>query len=100
FEEHIQQAEIEDVCHRMLELREKCVSKKTGEAYIISSKGGRQNSPEDAAVKYIHGFIVEFSSEEDRKYYLEEDPAHLAFVKSLEGVVKEAGIFDFTPGVF
>jgi hypothetical protein len=43
---------------------------------------------------------VEFDNEEDRKYYLEKDPAHLAFVKSVGAVVKKVQVVDFTPGVF
>jgi hypothetical protein len=31
---------------------------------------------------------------------LEEDPAHRAFVQSIEGVVKRAQVVDFTPGEF
>ncbi|KAL6717606.1 hypothetical protein ACLMJK_005521 [Lecanora helva] len=62
--------------------------------------GGRQNSPEDAAVHYTHAFVVEFEKEEDRKYYLEEDPAHLEFVKGIgEFLAGKPGIMDFTPGV-
>ena len=47
-----------------------------------------------------HIFVVEFVNEEDRAYYLEKDPAHLAFVKSIGGVVKNAQVVDFNPGVF
>jgi hypothetical protein len=37
---------------------------------------------------------------EDRKYYLEEDPAHLAFVKSLENIIQNVRVVDYTPGEF
>lgn len=47
-----------------------------------------------------HAFVSEFDSEEDRRYYLEKDPAHLAFVKSISGVVSKAQVVDFSPGVF
>ncbi len=43
---------------------------------------------------------MEFENEEDRKYYLEKDPAHLAFVESIGSVVKKAQVVDFTVGVF
>jgi hypothetical protein len=45
---------------------------------------------------------MEFENEEDRKYYVERDPAHLAFVESIGSAVKEeqAQAVDFTPGVF
>ncbi len=44
--------------------------------------------------------MVEFASEEDRKYYVWEDPAHLAFKKSLKGLVEKVGVVDYTPGVY
>ena len=41
-----------------------------------------------------------FANEEDRRYYLEEDPVHLAFVKSLEGIIQNVRVVDYTPGAF
>ena len=51
-------------------------------------------------IQYI--FIAEFSNREDRKYYLEKDPAHLAFVDDLtkSGFLVNATVVDFTPGVW
>lgn len=51
-------------------------------------------------IQYI--FIAEFSNKEDRKYYLEKDPAHLAFVEDLKksGFLANATVVDFTPGEF
>lgn len=47
-----------------------------------------------------HVFISEFENEEDRQYYLKEDPAHLAFIKSVAGIVSKVQVVDFTPGEF
>lgn len=44
--------------------------------------------------------MSQFESEEDRRYYLEKDPAHLEFVRSLEGLVRNVRVVDFEPGVF
>lgn len=44
--------------------------------------------------------MSEFQTEEDRKYYLEKDPAHLAFVKSLDGIIENVRVVDFEPGKF
>lgn len=44
--------------------------------------------------------MVEFENEEDRRYYLKEDPAHAAFVKSMDGLVDGLGVMDFEDGVF
>jgi len=47
-----------------------------------------------------HGFVMEFDNEEDRTYYLEKDPAHLGFVKSIGGLVTNVTVVDYVPGVF
>lgn len=47
-----------------------------------------------------HAFISEFENEEDRKYYLHKDPAHLDFIKSVAGIVAKGQVIDFTPGAF
>ncbi len=44
--------------------------------------------------------MSEFQSEEDRKYYLEKDPAHLEFVASLGGLVENVRVVDFEPGKY
>lgn len=49
---------------------------------------------------FSHGFVSEFQNEEDRKYYLEKDPAHLEFVKSLDGIIQNVRVVDFEPGKF
>jgi hypothetical protein len=49
---------------------------------------------------FTHGFVSHFANEEDRRYYLEEDPAHLAFVKSLDGIIEHVRVVDYTPGVY
>jgi hypothetical protein len=36
----------------------------------------------------------------DDQHSLEKDPAHLEFVASLEGVIQNARVVDFEPGVF
>lgn len=41
-----------------------------------------------------------FASEEDRKYYLEKDPAHLEFVASLEEIIQNVRVVDYSPGKF
>jgi hypothetical protein len=43
---------------------------------------------------------VEFENDDDRMYYLDKDPAHLAFKKSIGAVVKKVQVVDFSPGVF
>lgn len=47
-----------------------------------------------------HAFVVEFANKEDRDYYVQKDPAHQAFIKSLDGIVEKVQVIDFTAGVF
>lgn len=49
---------------------------------------------------FTHGFVSHFANEEDRKYYLEEDPAHLGFVKSLGGIIENVRVVDYEAGKF
>lgn len=49
---------------------------------------------------FTHGFVCSFENKKDRDYYLHEDPAHLAFVKSLDGLVADVRVVDFEPGVY
>jgi hypothetical protein len=47
-----------------------------------------------------HGFVVEFTSKEDRDYYVSKAPAHQAFVKSIDGKVEDSRVLDYEPGTF
>ena len=107
------------VCRRMLSLRTDCVHPRTNRPYILDSSGGKDNSPEGHQVVepllssmpfeidhvylqggFSHGFVSHFANDEDRKYYLTEDPAHLGFVKSLDGVIQNIRVVDYEPGSF
>lgn len=47
-----------------------------------------------------HAFVLEFSTAEDRDYYVSKDPKHQEFVKSLSGLVVNAQVMDYTPGIY
>jgi len=91
---------IKDVCARMLALKSQCLHPKTEQPYIVSTVGGRDNSPEGHQGGFSHGFVTHFDNEEDRSYYLNKDPAHLGFVKSLDGIIQNVRVVDFEPGVY
>lgn len=91
---------IHDICRRMLALHQLCVNPTTKKPYILDSTGGRDNSPEGHQGAFSHAFVTHFANEEDRRYYLEEDPAHLEFVKSLEGIIQNVRVVDYSPGQF
>ncbi|KAI6714185.1 stress responsive A/B barrel domain protein [Diplocarpon mali] len=84
----------------MLALRQTCLYPTSKEPYIVDSTGGRDNSPEGHQGAFSHAFVTHFKNEEDRRYYLEEDPAHRAFVESLKGVIQNVRVVDYSPGVF
>ena len=44
--------------------------------------------------------MLDFANAEDRGYYISKDPVHLAFIKSLDGMVKSVRVLDFEAGVF
>ncbi|KAE8452868.1 hypothetical protein EG329_013140 [Mollisiaceae sp. DMI_Dod_QoI] len=100
FKPSTESAVIHDVSKRMLALKSNCVHPTTKQTYILDSTGGRDNSPEGHQGGFSHAFVSHFANEEDRRYYLEEDPAHLAFVKSLENVIQNVRVVDYNPGVF
>jgi hypothetical protein len=47
-----------------------------------------------------HAFIIRFDSDEDRDYYVKEDPAHQAFKNAAVAVVKKAQVIGFQEGTF
>ncbi|KAM0329444.1 hypothetical protein ACHAQA_004752 [Verticillium albo-atrum] len=91
---------IKDATTRMLQLKENCVHPTSGTPYILSAKGGRDNSVENLQGGITHAFVVEFSSASDRNYYVKEDPEHQAFIKSIDGLVTKAVVVDFADGIY
>lgn len=99
----------------MLALKDTCIHPQTQAPYMKSYGGGKNNSPEGAAVSLSnlsrvaqltriqgglqYGFVSEFESEADREYYLNKDPSHLKFVEDVGKIVEKATVFDFEPGV-
>ncbi|KAF2257034.1 dabb-domain-containing protein [Trematosphaeria pertusa] len=92
--------QVDNACKRMLALGQKCLHPTTNKPYVISLVGGKNNSPEGHAGASTHGFVVEFEKEDDREYYLNKDPEHLAFVKSVREIVEDIRVVDFEPGKF
>lgn len=44
--------------------------------------------------------MVWFENEQDRDYYVREDPAHQEFVKSIGEVIQSVRVLDFEPEVY
>ncbi|KAH7629633.1 dabb-domain-containing protein [Sordaria sp. MPI-SDFR-AT-0083] len=57
-----------------------------------------QEEVQDGRISHV--FVSEFDTPEDRKFYLEEDPAFREFVESIEGIVEGRQVVEFSPGEF
>ncbi|RAK95613.1 uncharacterized protein BO80DRAFT_321448, partial [Aspergillus ibericus CBS 121593] len=58
------------------------------------ASGEKDNSSEGIQNGITHAFVVQFPTAEDRDYYVKQDPAHQAFVKSLDGIIEKAQVID------
>ncbi|KAL7931670.1 hypothetical protein V8C35DRAFT_309202 [Trichoderma chlorosporum] len=92
--------DVKAACARFLALKESCIHPTTEARYILSLKGGKDNSIEGLQNGITHAFVVEFASAEDRDYYVTTDPAHRDFVKTLGGIVDKGIVVDFSDGVY
>ncbi|KIH87317.1 hypothetical protein SPBR_05407 [Sporothrix brasiliensis 5110] len=84
----------------LLQFKEDAAPETVKEPYILSIKGGRDNSAEGMQGGITHGFVVEFATAADRDYYAKNDPAHLAYAASLRALVTKAVVVDFADGVY
>lgn len=85
----------------MIALKDNCIHPDTNRPYMKMSVGGTDPYPQDHQEDgFTHAFISEFENPEDRKYFSESDPAHMAFIASMEGIVEKRQVVDFCPGVF
>ncbi|EOO02886.1 putative stress responsive a b barrel domain-containing protein [Phaeoacremonium minimum UCRPA7] len=91
---------IQEACGRMIALKDACVNPSTQKPYIVSLRGGKDNSAEGKQGGATHGFVVEFASTADRDYYIQHDPAHQTFVQSASDIVQNAIVVDFENGLF
>jgi hypothetical protein len=82
----------------MLALRDNCVGAASGNPYITSLSGGKNNSTEGFASPFTHGFVVEFDSVQDRDYYVDKDPAHQDFKNSSSELIQSVKVLDYEPG--
>ncbi|KAK7181564.1 hypothetical protein DPSP01_008962 [Paraphaeosphaeria sporulosa] len=100
FKDGVAPADLKDVTLQMLSLQKSCIHPTTGAPYIKSITGGKDNSPEGLQDGLSHAFVVQFFSNEDRDYYVNQDPAHDAFKKAAGPIIDKAVVVDFQNGVF
>lgn len=102
FKEGIAPEVVNKACGSFLALKDACVLPGTTTPYILSLKGGKDNSIEGLQRGVTHGFVVEFASPVDREYYVNTDPAHQAFKAIIGELVEELKtvVVDFSGGIF
>ncbi|KAF3921369.1 hypothetical protein ABW20_dc0107561 [Dactylellina cionopaga] len=91
---------LKPLCTAFYTLKDTCIHPDTQKPYILSIKGGYDNSEEGLQHGHTYGFIVEFANKYDRDIYVNKDGAHDVFKKALGSVNASATVIDFTPGVF
>ncbi|KAF2738622.1 stress responsive A/B barrel domain protein [Polyplosphaeria fusca] len=91
---------IQNACAEMLGLKDRCIHERSNKTYILSAKGGTNNSPENIANGFTHAFVMEFKGAEDRDYYADKDPVHEDSKKGLRNVVDKVQVLDFEDRVF
>ncbi|KAF2642361.1 hypothetical protein P280DRAFT_447676 [Massarina eburnea CBS 473.64] len=100
FKKNASSFQIKDVTSKMLALKKSCLHPNTNRPYIRSITGGKDNSIEDLQNGVSHAFIVHFESNEDRTYYVSDDPVHQAFKEAAGPYLEKAIVVDFQEGVF
>ncbi|EGX48051.1 hypothetical protein TWF173_003789 [Orbilia oligospora] len=92
---------VKPLCDAFIKLKDTCIHPETQKPYILSIKGGFDNSIEDLQHGYTHAFVLEFATTWDRDYYVEKDPAHQVFKGALKaGGLANVTVVDFTNGVY
>ncbi|EWZ27943.1 hypothetical protein FOZG_18359 [Fusarium oxysporum Fo47] len=84
----------------MFRLKGECIYPDTRRPYILSPRGGHDNSVEGRENGITHVFVVEFANTEDRDYYTFNEPAHLKFIESLDGIAMQVMVVDFSDNSF
>ena len=101
FYEHIPPAMRARKSKDFVALQSQCLHPKSRKPYIKSFTGGTDISVENLQRGYHTVFVLEFECEEDRDWYVNEDPVHRRFgVDCLTGVVEEVMVVDFRRGEF
>ncbi|KAF2797937.1 hypothetical protein K505DRAFT_297450 [Melanomma pulvis-pyrius CBS 109.77] len=100
FKEGTSPITIKEMTSKMFSLKKSCIHPSTRSPYIISIAGGKDISTEDSQNGITHAFILQFFSNEDRDYYVDEDPVHQDFKAAAASVLEKAQVIDFQDGVF
>ncbi|OAL47073.1 hypothetical protein IQ07DRAFT_589953 [Pyrenochaeta sp. DS3sAY3a] len=91
---------IKEITSKFFGLKKSCVHPSTRQPYILSIGGGKDISVENLQSGFSHAFLLNFYSNQDRDYYVNEDPVHKAFKEAAGAVVEKTLVVDFQDGVF
>ena len=90
-----------NISHQFVHLQSRCLDAQTRKPYIKSFTGGTDISIEHLHKGFHTVFVLEFVSQADRDWYVNEDPVHRRLgVECLTGVVEEVMVIDFRRGDF
>ncbi|KAI0112221.1 stress responsive A/B barrel domain-containing protein [Nemania sp. FL0031] len=87
--------QVEKAYAGMLSLKDACLHATTQKPYIKSLTGGKDNSPEGLQNGIQYAFVVEFENTQDRDFYVNNDPAHKAFVTTLSPIIEKVIVVDY-----
>ncbi|CAI6338187.1 unnamed protein product [Periconia digitata] len=100
FKESASAFHVKDITSKMLSLKKSCIHHTTHRSYIKSITGGKDNSKEKLQSNLSHAFILTFASNEDRDFYVNDDPVHKAFKDAAGPYLEKAVVVDFQESVF
>ncbi|PLB44826.1 stress responsive A/B barrel domain-containing protein [Aspergillus steynii IBT 23096] len=95
FKPDVSSLDVEEVCQRMLGLKEGCIHPETKKPYIKSLTGGKDISNEGLQNGYSHSFVAIFENVADRDYYCQKDPHHSVFAGDIGKCVQNVQVLDF-----
>ncbi|KAF2127439.1 hypothetical protein P153DRAFT_368731 [Dothidotthia symphoricarpi CBS 119687] len=91
---------IKEIASKFIALKRSCIHPSTQRPYIFSLSGGKDISIEKLQNGISHAFVLQFYSNADRDYYVNEDPVHQTFKEAAGAVVQQTLVVDYQDGVF
>jgi len=87
--------------YRFWQLKDLCVRPGTNTRYVVTLTAGLADSPEGKDQNMTQGYLVQFSSVDDRNYYVgrpffkDYDPHHDAFKAFVGPLLDDVFVFDY-----
>ncbi|KAF2836181.1 hypothetical protein M501DRAFT_1060034 [Patellaria atrata CBS 101060] len=100
FKEHVSAEQMIAVSRHMFNLKNTCINPMTKAPYIQSVRGGANSSPRDKVNGMTHIFILEFEIEEEKDYFVDEEPVYDRLKVACNRFIQRVQVLGFTNGVF